>query len=62
MLDKLWRFLMRQPNPPEHPELDERERQQDLLLSRASGRSVQDIQRDTRRRALRIEVESIRRR
>lgn len=45
---------------PETPELDEREHQVEVKLAQASGRTVEDVQRDARRRALRIEVESMR--
>lgn len=47
--------------PVKYPSLDERERQIDERLARASGKTAADIHREARRRALTIEVESIRR-
>jgi hypothetical protein len=62
MIEKLRRFLVGEIQPLQHPVLDERERHLDEILARVSGRSVEDVQRDARRRALQIEVQSMRRR
>lgn len=52
---------MGEPVKPYYPDLDERERVIDRKLAHASGRSPGDIQAEIRRRALRIEMESMRR-
>ena len=61
MFDRIRRLLVGNVQAPEHPELDERERQIDATLARVSGRTHADIEREVRRRALRLEVESMRR-
>ena len=58
----LRRLLLGTPELPATPELDERERQVTLTLARASGRTVDDIEREARRRRLQIEVSSQRHR
>lgn len=62
MLSRLKELIVGKVRAPEHPELDERERHIDQTLANAYGRTRDDIERDIRRRALRIEVESMRRR
>lgn len=47
--------------PRKDPDLDEREKHIDERLARASGRPLAEIRREARRRALTIEVESVRR-
>lgn len=46
---------------PQAPELDEREDAVVEAIARASGRTVEDVRREQRRRAMHIEVDSMRR-
>ena len=61
MIDRLRRLLMGDAEAPSYPDLDERERLIDHKLAGAFGRTPEDIADDARRRALRIEMESMRR-
>lgn len=62
MIDWLRKLIVGKIEMPEHPILDERERQLDEVLSRVSGKTAQEIRQDIRRRALELEVQSMRRR
>lgn len=61
MFDRIRRLLMGEPAVPHYPDLDERERLIDHKLARAFGQTPDAIRAEARRRALRIEVESMRR-
>ena len=61
MFSKLRRLIVGKVERPEHPLLDARERQLDETLARAYGKTPDEIRREARRRALAIEVSSMRR-
>lgn len=52
---------MGEPATTAHAELDAREDELVARLARISGRTPQDIRNEARRRAMRIEMESMRR-
>lgn len=61
MLDRIRRLIVGKIRIPEQPALDEHERRIDEDLARVSHQTPEAIRRDVRRRALRIEVDSMRR-
>lgn len=56
------RLLMLKTEQPEAPDLDERESQVVQTLARVSGKTPDEIRREQRRRALSLEVGSMRHR
>jgi len=61
MRDWIRRLILGNPQEPQHPELDERERRVEEDLARASHTTPNHVRERVHRRAITLEAQSIRR-